>query len=208
MRTLVLVSILLFAAPALAVTQWMDAAELDIEGNPLDGFVATRAFIDNRDGLADIAGVRYAINFTGTPSAMGTLTWENPDNPWYGASNALIYQLVDGKRYTQGTVYYPPTMEWGPAFAVDPTPENDDDVENNYWINDTVPAGVAWDRCFDIQGADVRLFASPASAETVLDGQAFTLFDYDRLPQTVPGPAPLVILAAGLAFIRRRSLGR
>jgi len=200
MKTLTFLLVALTAAPALAVTQWMDAAELDAEGDPLDGFVATRAVIDNRENLTDLVDVRFQLNWTGTATAFNGLWWSNPDNPWFGAQNALTSQWIDDVRYTQGTTYYSPTQEWGPSFAM--------------WIGDEctsvetglVPAGLAWDMCFSIAGDDLHLFQSPASAETSFNGETYTLYDSDPMPQTVPGPGTLALLAVGFLgwHLRRR----
>jgi len=203
MKTLAFL-LLALASPALAVTQWIDAAELDGEGNPLDGFVATRAFIDNRDGLTDLTDMRFALNWTGTATSLdGHGAWDNPENPWYGARNALPYQVVGGVGYSQGVVYYPPTHEWGPGWNVDPTPD-DDTNSDDYILLDTVPAGLAWDNCFSVEGEDVHLFQSPATAETSFNGETYTLYDSDPMPQTIPEPACLAVLLAGACFLLRR----
>ena len=204
MRISAFLIVTLLAAPAFAVTQWMDAAELDKYGDPL-GFAASRIWIDNGDGVSDLTNVRFKLNWTGTATGLGGLTWDDPENPWYGSQNALPVQIVGGKKYMQGDVYYPPTQEWGPAFYVDPTPDNDMDPWNDYELFDAVPAGVAWDRCFDIQGDDVHLFQSPASGETSFNGDTYSLYDSDPMPQTIPEPGVLALLLVGcLAWNLRR----
>ena len=181
----------------------MDAAELDRFGESLIGFAATRAFIDNRGGDTDLVDVRFALNWTGTATSIGGHdAWHNPENPWYGASNALMDQWVNGIRYSQGTTYYPPTHEWGPSFAM--------------WIGEQcvsldpglIPAGLAWDRCFSIEGDDIQLFHSPASGQTSFDGETYVLYDDDPMPQTVPGPGAAAVLGLGAVCVIRRKRGQ
>ncbi|HUX00977.1 MAG TPA: hypothetical protein VMY35_08345, partial [Phycisphaerae bacterium] len=98
---------------------------------------------------------------------------------------------------------YPPTHEWGPAWHVDPTPDDDTNADD-YILLDMVPAGLAWDNCFSVEGEDVHLFQSPATAETSFNGETYTLYDSDPMPQTIPEPACLAVLLAGACFLLRR----
>ena len=198
MKTLTFLVLALLAAPAVGALQWMDAAELDRHGQPLD-FAGCRGYIDNRQGVADLTNVRYKLDWTGTATGIPSYTWEDPRNPWYGASNHTWLQPLNGLWYLAGDIYYPPSREWAPNFEVWSDPEG---LGPKWWIDDTVPAGLVWDRCFFVEG--VTLFHSPASGQASYDGQTYTLYDDDPMPQTVPGPGALVILAIGAVFSLRR----
>ena len=200
MRTITFLTVALLAAPAFGVTQWMDAAELDRSGQPL-GFAGVRAFIDNRAGHSDLTDVLFKFNWTGQSTMLGGITWIDPRNPWFGASNANYFQVLNGLYYITGTIYYPPTREWGPYFEIWSDPEG---MGPKWGIEETVPAGLVWDACMFVQGPDVRLFHSPASGQTSFDGQTYVLYDDDPMPQTVPGPGVMILLVLGAAIIRRR----
>ncbi len=190
-------AILLF--PSLVSAAVLDAAELDRYGDPLEyqgsSMVAWRATIDNTGNVEDITGVRFKMNFTGTVNAMPNVWWTEPINPWFGASNARWEFTVGPITWQAGRVYYPPTMEWGPAFL---------NMSTSEVVHDTVPAGCSWDAVMAFAGPDVKLFQSPASGDLTVDGVTTTLYDDDPLPQSIPEPFSLVILLSVLLLKRHR----
>lgn len=205
MRIIVAItSTLLFVATA-GADVLMDAAELDRNGAALE-FASVRPVVDNAKGLTDMTGVRFRINYTGTLGGIGGYAWDDPANPWYGAPGGRGSQVVGGKRYTQGIVFYPQTDQWGAHFSVDPTPADPTDWENNYELSDVVPAGVRWDRPVKLMGwlgSEIKLFHSPAEGVLTADGSDTIFYDDNRLPQTaVPEPATLILLAIGAVLIR------
>lgn len=193
-----ILAILLF--PSLVSAAVLDAAEYDIDSNPLtyqgSPMVAWRATIDNTQGATDLVNVRFTMNYTGTINGVFDLWWDNPANPWLGASNAQWEFLIDGDLWIAGVIYYPPTHEWGPTFR--PEGGMPDTVRK-----DVVPAGCSWDAVMAISGPDVKLFASPASGDLTIDGVTTTLYDWDPLPQTIPEPFSAVVLL-GVLFLKRR----
>lgn len=209
--TAVIVGVFFFAATAAqGADVIMDAADYNKDGNRFNGFAAVRPIVDNSRGVTDMTGVRFKIEIhSGTLGGIGGWDYSSPDNPWYGAKDGKDVQIVDGKKYTQGIVYYPPTHDWAPYFDVDPTPDDPDDWElNNYELFDTVPAGVRWDRCVKIigwAGGDIELF-SVAEGQLTADGANTTYFDTDSGPQTIPEPATLGLLVMGglAVFCRKR----
>lgn len=199
MKTQLTLLVILLVAGTIHADVVMDAAELDRFGAKLE-HVSCRLIVDNSKGLTPMTDVRFKINYTGQMAGTQGYLWSDPANPWYGAKGAQDEWLVGGKKYSQGTVFYPPTKLWGPYFRVDPTPENPDDMENDYGIFDTVPAGICWDRPFKFfswPGSEIKLFHSPAEGVLTADGSDTTLYDSDRTPQTVPEPATMLLLAAG-----------
>lgn len=201
MKTIVTIAaVLMFAGIAAGAEVTMDAADYDKDGNRFSGFAAVRPIVDNAKGLTDMTGVRFKIQIhSGTLGGIGGWTYDNADNPWYGAKDGKDEQLVGGKRYTQGIVYYPPTQDWAPYFSVDPTPGNPGDPENDYELFDTIPVGVRWDHCVKIigwLGGDIELF-SVAEGTLTADGSDATYYDTDSGPQTVPEPATIALIVVG-----------
>lgn len=195
------------ALNAAAATMQMDAAQEDRYGAAFSGFAAVRPTIDNRQGKADLTSVRFKLEIhSGTLGGIGGWTWDNSDNPWYGARSAADF-TPGGAKYMQGIVYYPQSQEWAPYFFVDPTPGNPNDWENDYEIFDSVPIGIRWDHCVKIigwLGDDIELFSI---AEGTLSSTQVTetLYDTDPGPQTVPEPAILsILLVAGVGLVPQR----
>jgi len=217
MRTMTLIlSVCILAATAPAAIPSIDAAELDLAGNPLSpdsSFAGVRLTLDNRTSPAgspaaapgaDIEDVRFRMTWTGTLFGVGAWGLEDPENPWRGADMPGFYQTLDGVRYTIGIGMGP--GGWiSPFWVADPTPENDMDPENNWELKGVVPAGLTWDIAWKFFGEDVHLFHSPAQGDLEMDGATLTLYDADRTPQTVPEPATLAMLVVGaVAIVRRR----
>lgn len=192
---------------AAAATMQMDAAQENRYGATFSGFAAVRPIIDNRQGKANLTNVRFKIEIhSGTLGGIGGWTWDNTDNPWYGARSAVDF-TPGGAKYTQGIVYYPQSQKWAPYFSVDPTPGNPDDRENDYEIFDAVPVGIRWDHCVKISGwlgEDIELF-STAEGSLSSTQVTETLYDTDPGPQTAPEPAILsILLVVGVSFLRQR----
>jgi hypothetical protein len=196
----ILFALFLLSSTAAAAT--LDAAELDIHGNPLiyDGtpFVAWRCTVDNREGVTDLVDVRFKMNWTGDAVPISDMWWDNPANPWYGAPNVDLDFFIDGVWWHSGVVWWIATQEISPVF----TPEGALPDPSTWGV---VPVGCSWDAIKGMKGEDVALFQSPASGDLSIDGVVTTLYDYDPLPQTIPEPATLLLLSAGgLAALRRR----
>lgn len=208
MRTATILFVLLLSAPVLGEVV-MDAAELDRFGEPLES-AYVRLIVDNSVGTSAMTGVRFRINYAGEFIGISYCPWSDPANPWFGAPGGADTVLRDGTLYCQGRVFYPPTKEWGPCFSVDPTPDDPPDplYPDDYVLLDTVPAGLRWDVCVKLLGTDgsaISVFASPARGVLAADGGETVVYDDDPMPQTVPGPTGLILLAlGGLCVLRRR----
>jgi len=70
-------------------------------------------------------------------------------------------------------------------------------------LRDTVPAGFAWDICIKIIGLDggqIELF-STAEGQAASDQGAWSVYDDDPTPQTIPEPGAISLIALGGAAI-------
>ena len=213
--------IALCAAPA-AADAIMDAAELDRFGVEL-GDASVRPIVDNSLSATAMTDVRFRIEFTGLLAGIVPYSWADPANPWCGAPGGVTSFVLDKVQYTQGFIFFPPTLEWGPHFGCEYLPghpnyvppphgtDPDDWTANHFELSETVPAGARWDVCVKLiaePGSEIRLFSSPAEGVLAADGGETTLYDEDRRPQTVPEPGAVVLLAPGLAGLLLRGRRR
>ena len=177
---------------------WMDAAETFLDGTEMDGYAAVRLFAQAGD--ADLTNVRFKIEIR-SPESYNFDGWlfDDPACPWHIAEPARVPH-GDGTFWTTGLVYYPAAQEFAPWFYYDLGNGNTEE------IRDTVTAGFTWDVAIKITGtagADVELF-SEASGNLTSDTWSATLVDSDRSPQSVPEPATLALLAAGVCLLSLR----
>lgn len=220
MRYLMILAVLLICADVQAATSIvMDAAEVDKQSIPFDGFVAVRLILDNRAGAADLTDVRFKMDIhLGSLVGLGGWSWDTPDNPWYGA-RPEISALEPFAEYNQGIAFYPVTQDWAPymmlfyrpghALYVPPPPWLEE-WEIPIWnadynqveIRDQVPVGFVWDHPVKLIGV-TELF-STAEGHLTSGELNQTLYDDDRSPQTIPEPSVLILLAAGLPLLWRR----
>ena len=85
----------------------MDAADRDIEGNPITPHI--RLMADNTDGTENLTNVRFTPEIHGGILSNGRMvSWADPNNPWFGAREADNFHVTQGNiRYSIGNVLYP-----------------------------------------------------------------------------------------------------
>ncbi len=204
-HAITLVLAISFCTPAMAsmLDISLDAASMDANGVPFDPTVAAvRSTVRAKDTA--LTNVRFKVQIhSGTLGDMQLWRWSDSNNPWFGAAEDTFVTMDGGTEYRQGWVLYPPTQEWGPHFTVDPTPGV---PGGEYEIFDTVPAGFTWDICLKLTGWDgspIDLF-STAEGQMSSDQGTYLAFDSDPMPQTVPEPVSLAVLAIGSLYLFKR----
>jgi len=187
--------------PAGRENDYIDAAELDRDGNTLRDpngvkYVAMLGVIDNRRGATDLTGIRFKPTWTGD-NPVNVFGYADL-NPWADRGPEMV-QWIGGTKYVCGHVLYA-DLTWAPHVEADPTPEDNSNDDNIYYEG-VVPAGIYWLHGLMVRGEDAKLFHSPAEAEIEADVGNYWLYDTD--PRPIPEPATAMLLLGGLVFLGR-----
>ena len=208
----IIMTLMLLASTANACAVTFDAAEVDLNGDPLPA-AAIRIIVDNTQCETD-ADITWDDSSTDIASGRTIIAPDDPDNPWYIADLPPLTWYEDGEQWSQGLQYNAGEGWYKPVLVHNPTPEIDDEEHPELYdtieYKGVIPAGRKWDVTWWISDEAARLFHSPASSNVTVNGESQTLLDFDRGPQTaVPEPATMALLAmGGLVVLRRRGLAR
>lgn len=222
--TAVLAAVLCLAVQAVGAELVMDAAEVDLEGNPLPAPIVLPIY-DNRDSLVDATGVSFQIGYTGT--VYGLIGLQMDEYPWQATypQGGGYRQTLGTREYTLGMYLDTRTATWGPAMRAHlladdpeyrPFEEGNEiypdpvswDMKYNWreLAQGVVPAGIIWYMGVKLAGENIVLFHSPAEGQFADGDGSHAVFDADRSPQLalVPEPSALVALLAGCLLRRKR----
>jgi hypothetical protein len=184
MRALLAV-LLLTSICAASQTIQFDAANLDVNGNPLPNNWAFWGY-DNRLSAENSPALTFSVVIAEGDGVCEVNTNGIAGTPWASMPSALNdIQIVNGLGYIGGCMWSGSIYQ--PMFVVDPTPllpDNDD----NYEIYGYVPAGVYWLQIAGFDSSTV-LFHSPAQGHAFVDGVDNLMLDPDRQPQLAMEPS-------------------
>jgi hypothetical protein len=198
----------------------MDAAELDLQGNPLP-HPCVLPIYDNSGSAVDATGVSFTVAYSGDCIGGGGLN--DSENPWVSTYPTIVGGFIrDNRRWHVGTQTALGNV-WSPVytyFRLEGDPEYQPFVDGLYpgltesdWHDifnkvqlpaGTVPAGFVWYHPRKLLGENVRLFHSPAEGTFTDDAGAHAVFDADRMPQLAPEPGTVALLALGAGTLIRR----